>query len=148
MPSANYLFRLMAIALKRHRTSIAEQKDALEKEGLTLLDWAILRSLFENPAGSQAEVARAIGKAPSNVRAPIEILEIKMLVQREADLVDRRHNVTYLSLNGELLVKKLLPTMEASEKALMERLSADEQRELERLLKKCLPQDNNNPVKQ
>lgn len=89
---------------------------------------------------SQAEVARSIGKAPSNVRTPIEILEKKSLVQRETDPVDRRMNITILSIRGSELVERLRPIIEASESALLKGLSAEEQKELERLLRAVLPE--------
>lgn len=135
MPFSNGLFGLIAQAYKLHKAAIAKQKSALEKHGLSALDWAILRSLYDGKPRSQAEVARSIGKAPSNVRTPIEILEKKGLVQREIDVVDRRINNTILSFTGSKLVERLLPTIEASESALLEGLSAAEQKELERLLK-------------
>ena len=132
---SNNLFNLIAQSNKLHKAAIAKQKSALEKNSLSALDWVILRSLYYGQPRSQAEVARSIGKAPSNVRTPIEILEKKGLIQRETDVVDRRVNNTILSFKGSELVERLLPTIEASESALLEGLSAAEQKELERLLK-------------
>ena len=132
---SNNLFNLIAQSNKLHKAAIAKQKSALEKNSLSALDWVILRSLYDGQPRSQAEVSRSIGKAPSNVRTPIEILEKKGLIQRETDVVDRRVNNTILSFKGSELVERLLPTIEASESALLEGLSAAEQKELERLLK-------------
>ena len=112
---SNNLFNLIAQSNKLHKAAIAKQKSALEKNSLSALDWVILRSLYDGQPRSQAEVARSIGKAPSNVRTPIEILEKKGLIQRETDVVDRRVNNTILSFKGSELVERLLPTIEASE---------------------------------
>lgn len=134
MASSNHLFRLITHIHRLRKAAIARQKALLEKYGLSPLDWAILLSLYENPGQSQAAVARSIGRAPSNVRYPIELLEKRRYLQREADAGDRRMNLTLLSPEGEKLVNTLLPAFEASDKALLQGLSPKEQEELERLL--------------
>ena len=138
MPSSQYLFHLVTQVHRARKAAIAQQSELLEKHELGPLDWAILLSLHENPAQSQAGVARSIGRAPSNVRYPIEALYRRGIIQREPDSDDRRVNLTFLSPRGESLVKALLPAFQSVDQALLNGLSAGEQQELERLLQTIL----------
>ncbi|MCB0595655.1 MAG: MarR family transcriptional regulator [Lewinellaceae bacterium] len=138
MASPHHLFRLIAQVHRTRKAAVAGQAELLEKHELSPLDWAILRSLHENPPQSQAGVARSVGRAPSNVRYPIEALYRRGIIQREPDGDDRRVNLTFLSPRGESLVKTLLPAFQSVDQALLNGLSAGEQQELERLLQTIL----------
>lgn len=138
MASSQHLFHLVTQVHRARKAAISRQAELLKKYELTPLDWAILLSIHHDPGRSQASVARSIGRAPSNVRNPIEILEERGLIQRGPDEVDRRANTTILSLNGSSLVEKLLPAFEAVDQALLEGLSEKDQQELERLLRAIL----------
>ncbi|MCO6477942.1 MAG: MarR family transcriptional regulator [Phaeodactylibacter sp.] len=138
MPSSHHLFHLITQVHRTRKAAISEQAELLKKHELSPLDWAILQTLREDPPQSQAGVARSIGRAPSNVRYPIEVLYRRGLIQREPDAEDRRVNLTFLSPEGEALVKKLLPTFENVDQALLKGLSAESLQELERLLEAIL----------
>ncbi|MCB0560336.1 MAG: MarR family transcriptional regulator [Lewinellaceae bacterium] len=138
MPSPQHLFHLVTQVHRTRKAAIAQQSELLKKYELSPLDCAILLSLHENPGQSQAATARSIGRAPSNVRHPIETLERRGLIQREPDADDRRVNLTLLSLKGDKLVSALLPNFETVDQALLKGLSAKDLAELERLLQAIL----------
>ncbi|GJM36176.1 MAG: transcriptional regulator HosA [Saprospiraceae bacterium] len=134
MTNTHQIFNLIAQIRRSHKNTTAKQSELLDQVKLNLLEWAILRSLHEKPVQSQAEVARSIALAPSNVRTPIEMLENRGLVSRQKDDRDRRINNTLLTKEGSDLVRNLLPGFESDHKKLLQGISAPEQKELERLL--------------
>ena len=138
MASSQHLFHLVTQVHRARKLAVTRQAEVLKKHQLSPLDWDILYSLNENPGHSQAAVARSIGRAPSNVRYPIEVLYRRGLIQREPDSGDRRANLTLLSPKGEKLVAGLLPVFESVDRALLKGLSGQEQQELERLLENIL----------
>ena len=142
MPSSQYLFHLVTQVHLTRKAAIAQQAELLKKHELSPLDWAILLSLHGNPGQSQAAVARSIGRAPSNVRHPIETLYRRGLIQREPDADDRRANLTFLSPKGDKLANALRPTFENVDHTLLKGLSAKDQEDLERLLQAIIENGN------
>lgn len=138
MASSQHLFHLITQVHRTRKAAIAEQAELLKKHGLSPMDWAILLNLHEKPGQSQAAVARSIGKAPSNVRYPIEALYRKGLIQREPNADDRRANIAFLSPRGEELTRTLFPTFEGVDQSLLKGFSAQDQQELKRLLQTIL----------
>jgi MarR family transcriptional regulator, lower aerobic nicotinate degradation pathway regulator len=98
----------------------------------------VLTSRREQGPASQAEIGRRLSIDRSDLHALLAELERDRLVARIRDERDRRRNVVTLTQAGRTALARLDKRMDAAQDALLEPLSADERRELSRLLRKLL----------
>ena len=98
----------------------------------------MLASLAEQGAASQAALGRRLWIDRSDLHAILGELERDGLVARVRDDQDRRRNVVTLTARGRAVLKRLDDRVEAAQRALLEPLSADERRELRRLLEQLV----------
>jgi DNA-binding MarR family transcriptional regulator len=100
--------------------------------------FTVLTSLSQQGAASQAELGRRLSIDRSDLHALLAELERDGLVARVRDERDRRRNVVTMTPAGRSALVRLDQRMDAAQDALLEPLSADERRELSRLLQKLL----------
>jgi DNA-binding MarR family transcriptional regulator len=108
--------------------------EALRKEGARRQHFAVLTSLSEQGAASQAALGRRLWIDRSDLHAILNELEGAGLVARVRDEQDRRRNLVTLTPAGKAALKRLDKTIDAAQSALLEPLSASERREFRRLL--------------
>lgn len=65
--------------------------------GLTVIEWYILRALYEHDGQHASELARAVGRAATSFTPNLDKLQDKGLVERRADPADRRAVRIYLT---------------------------------------------------
>lgn len=65
--------------------------------GLTVIEWYILRALYEHDGQHASELARAVGRAATSFTPNLDKLQNKGLVERRADPTDRRAVRIYLT---------------------------------------------------
>jgi MarR family transcriptional regulator, organic hydroperoxide resistance regulator len=65
--------------------------------GLTVIEWYILRALYEHDGQHASELARAVGRAATSFTPNLDKLQNKGLVERRADPADRRAVRIYLT---------------------------------------------------
>lgn len=58
--------------------------------GLTIIEWYILRALFERDGQHASELARAVGRAATSFTPNLDKLQQKHLIERRPDPTDRR----------------------------------------------------------
>ncbi len=63
---------------------------AVEPLGLTVIEWYILRALYEQDGQHASELARAVGRAATSFTPILDKLQHKDLIQRRPDPADRR----------------------------------------------------------
>lgn len=112
--------------------------DALAREGARRQHFAVLTSLAEQGAASQAELGRRLWIDRSDLHALVTELERDGLVARVRDPEDRRRNIVTLTTPGKALLRRLDKRVDAAQTALLEPLSAGERREVVRLLERVV----------
>jgi MarR family transcriptional regulator, lower aerobic nicotinate degradation pathway regulator len=108
--------------------------DALAREGARRQHFAVLTSLAEQGAASQADLGRRLWIDRSDLHALLGEMEHDGLVARVRDAEDRRRNVVTLTPAGRAALARLDERVDSAQRSLLEPLSAKEQRELMRLL--------------
>jgi DNA-binding MarR family transcriptional regulator len=115
--------------------------EALAHEGARRQHFAVLTSLAEQGAASQAALGRRLWIDRSDLNAILNELERDGLVARIRDEQDRRRNLVTLTPPGTATLKRLDKRVEAAQSALLEPLSAADRRELVRLLERLVDHD-------
>lgn len=73
--------------------------------GLTVIEWYILRALYEQDGQHASELARAVGRAATSFTPNLDKLQNKGLIERRADPSDRRAVRIYLTEEGRTCKK-------------------------------------------
>jgi DNA-binding MarR family transcriptional regulator len=108
--------------------------EALAEAGVRKHHFTVLVALDEQGATSQAALGRRLWIDRSDLHAVLNDLERDGLVARVRDEQDRRRNLVGLTPAGADALKRLDARVEAAQDALLEPLSAEERRELRRVL--------------
>ena len=106
------------------------------KTGITPGQAGILILIRNNPAISQAALARAIGVERATLGQIITDMEAKSWVERHPSRADKRSYALKLSSSGKVFLQQVLEKISVHEQDLTAHLSADERREFLRLLLK------------
>jgi DNA-binding MarR family transcriptional regulator len=112
--------------------------EALATEGMRRPHFAVLTSLAEQGAASQAALGRRLWIDRSDLHALLGDLERGALVARVRDPSDRRRNVVTITPSGSAALRRLDALVEKAQRALLAPLSAGERRELLRLLERIV----------
>lgn len=94
----------------------------------------VLRLVAREPGVSQRALARHLGAAPSRVVGLVDELEDRGLVARSRSEQDRRVHELRLTVEGEGVLTELSAVARAHDREITATLTADERRELRRLL--------------
>jgi DNA-binding MarR family transcriptional regulator len=114
--------------------------EALAREGARRQHFAVLTSLAEQGAASQAALGRRLWIDRSDLHAILNELESDGLVARVRDEQDRRRNLVTLTPAGKAALKRLDKLIDAAQSALLEPLSTSDRREFRRLLGRLVDQ--------
>jgi MarR family transcriptional regulator, lower aerobic nicotinate degradation pathway regulator len=112
--------------------------EALAQEGARRQHFAVLTSLAEQGAASQATLGRRLWIDRSDLHAILNELERDGLIKRIRDEQDRRRNVVALTRRGTAVLERLDRRVDAAQRALLEPLSAGDRQELCRLLEELV----------
>ena len=69
----------------------------IRPEKLSVIEWYILRALFEKDGQHASELAQAVGRAATSFTPNLDKLENKGFVERRPDRIDRRAVRIYLT---------------------------------------------------
>ncbi len=108
----------------------------LHQAGLTHSQFAVLEALHHLGPLCQGELSRKILKSCANLTSVVDALESRELVCRDRSGADRRKVKVDLTEQGRQLVAELFPRHAEVIEEELSVLSAEELRELGRLLKK------------
>jgi DNA-binding MarR family transcriptional regulator len=75
-------------------------RQMIRPEGLTVIEWYILRSLYEQDGQHASELARAVGRAATSFTPNLDKLQHKGFIERRPDKADRRAVRIYLTQQG------------------------------------------------
>lgn len=123
-----------------HRRIHDDANAALKSFGLNHPQYNLLMMLYGTDAHAlhPTQLAEAAGEKAANITRLTTELCQKGLIARAASEDDRRKLVITLTPAGRALIERLLPSIDALLELQTEGMSAREQAELERLLKKFL----------
>jgi DNA-binding MarR family transcriptional regulator len=76
--------------------------------GLTIIEWYILRALYERDGQHASELARAVGRAATSFTPNLDKLQEKGLIERRPDPADRRAVHIYLTRQGHELREDIM----------------------------------------
>jgi DNA-binding MarR family transcriptional regulator len=94
--------------------------------GLTIIEWYILRALYERDGQHASELARAVGRAATSFTPNLDKLEEKGLIERRPDPTDRRAVHIFLTDKAETLRGDVVRTGTEVDAALRQRFNAEE----------------------
>lgn len=81
---------------------------AIQPLGLTIIEWYILRALYERDGQHASELARAVGRAATSFTPNLDKLQQKGYIERRPDPTDRRAVHIYLTDLAERHRKEVL----------------------------------------
>jgi MarR family transcriptional regulator, lower aerobic nicotinate degradation pathway regulator len=108
--------------------------DRLAVAGLNGREYSILSILETDGPGSQAELARLLGKVPAMVVLAVDSMEASGIVARERDPDDRRRTRVVLTPRGRRTLARAHEIADETVAALLPGLSAAEREQLHALL--------------
>jgi DNA-binding MarR family transcriptional regulator len=93
---------------------------------LTVIEWYILRALYENDGQHASELARAVGRAATSFTPNLDKLQDKNLVERRADPADRRAVRIYLTDKAMTIRKSVLDSVKKLDDRIAQIFSPEE----------------------
>lgn len=95
-----------------------------EPMGLTVIEWYILRALYQQDGQHASELARAVGRAATSFTPILDKLQNKSLIERRPDPSDRRAVRIFLTKKGNEIRGKLLESASQIDKRMQKLVSA------------------------
>lgn len=94
--------------------------------GLTIIEWYILRALYERDGQHASELARAVGRAATSFTPNLDKLQQKGLIERRPDPTDRRAVHIFLTDAAEKYRKDVTQSAEAIDAQLCDLFNEDD----------------------
>ncbi|KAB2822892.1 MAG: MarR family transcriptional regulator, partial [Candidatus Dadabacteria bacterium] len=91
---------------------------SVESLGLTVIEWYILRALYEQDGQHASELARAVGRAATSFTPILDKLQHKDMIQRRPDPADRRAVRIYLTDKAQEYRQRVAETADQIEKSI------------------------------
>ena len=123
---------LMRVAMQRH-TSIFTSRMI---EGLTQTQFAALAKLYEVGPCSQNHLGRLIYRDAATIKGVVDRLHLRSFVTALNDLKDRRRRAVALTDRGRQVTEAAMRVAAEITAATLAPLTADEQRQISKLLRK------------
>ena len=99
---------------------------AVQPAELTVIEWYILRALYEEDGQHASELARAVGRAATSFTPNLDKLQKKGLIERRADPSDRRAVRIYLTDAGHDCKQDVLDSARRIDRQIAEMFSEEE----------------------
>jgi DNA-binding MarR family transcriptional regulator len=99
---------------------------AIQPLGLTIIEWYILRALYERDGQHASELARAVGRAATSFTPNLDKLQQKGYVERRPDPTDRRAVHIYLTDLAERHRKEVLNSAKEIDAEIRQLFNTDE----------------------
>ena len=108
----------------RHVDSIYQKE--IEGLGLAVVEWYILRLLYEQDGQMASRLADGVGRAATSFTPILDKLENKGLIERRSHPADRRAVKIHLTKKGQALKERIAASAEQIESKIRQRLSDKE----------------------
>jgi DNA-binding MarR family transcriptional regulator len=113
-------------------------KRVLRKFDITPAQFAVVKIVAANPGVVQARVAEVLAIERARLVEMLDRLERRGLIARSRSPNDRRSHALHLTQGGAGLLERLDPLIAAHEQHVLDRIGADDKRELLRILRPLL----------
>jgi len=107
---------------------------AISSMEVTVIEWYILRALYEKDGQHPSDLAHKVGRAPTSFTPLLDKLENKQFIRRQPDPADRRAVLIYLTDDGKALKRRVLASADEIERRVRQAASDDEWQSFERIL--------------
>jgi DNA-binding MarR family transcriptional regulator len=97
----------------RHVDGIYKQET--EGMGLSVIEWYVLRALYEQDGQMPSRLAEAVGRPATSFTPILDQIENKELIERRSHPADRRALKIYLTAQGEYLREQVQASVERIE---------------------------------
>lgn len=87
-------------------------RQAVRPLGLTVIEWYILRALYEQDGQHASELANAVGRAATSFTPNLDKLQDKDLIERRPDPSDRRAVRIFLTSEAHHMREELLEVVD------------------------------------
>lgn len=132
------------LARRFQQIAVAVFHGEMEAAGfdLTPVQYAALETIAARPAVDQATLAGLIAYDRTTITGVVDRLAQKGLLLRQANSRDRRVRELQITDEGRRVLGAIAPAVEAAQRAMLRGLSAEEQDDLLRLLRKAIAAGN------
>lgn len=113
-------------------------KVKVERHGVTVAEWVVMRALFDADGVMPSELAKRIGLTRGAVSKLLDRLAAKDLVIIHSDAADRRAQVVNLTGSGRRLVPKLAALADQNDAETFGHLDTNERAQLLAVLKRLV----------
>lgn len=107
----------------------------LDAQGVTVAEWAVLRSLYGDAAIAPSRLADQMGLTRGAISKLADRLAAKGLIEREENAADGRAHTLRLAPEGRKLVPILSALADRNDAEFFDHLTVDERAGVERILK-------------
>jgi DNA-binding MarR family transcriptional regulator len=108
----------------RHLEQVYER--LIAPTGLTLLEWYVLRALYEQDGLTASHLAALVCRHPSSMTAVLDRMEEKGLLRRQIDAADRRVVHVFLTERGRAFRPQVEAVAAHLDRVITESLSAEQ----------------------
>jgi DNA-binding MarR family transcriptional regulator len=126
------------LSVMTNRISGALSRHYAERFGIGIPEWRVIANLGRHPGITANEVVERAAMDKVTVSRAVAALEKKQLVERRRDDGDKRKTQLTLSKAGEKVYGEIVPLALGFERDLLEKLTAEERRVLDRVIDKLL----------
>ncbi len=131
-------YEQIGFLLRRAQATLrSEMDDALEANGLTTPQYAVLTALEREPGISNAELARRAFVTPQTMIRIVEKLEALRFIVRQSHATHGKILAASLTAQGARLVASCHAAVDAVEARMLRSMDARERAILQSLLKRC-----------
>ncbi|WP_422081398.1 MarR family winged helix-turn-helix transcriptional regulator [Ulvibacterium sp.] len=127
------LFYVMEKAIKSYRQFAQRNLNTLNQD-LTIDQWLVLKTLYDNPKLTQREIAERVFKDHASITRMIDLLVNKGFLERSLNPDDRRRYALELTPMGKMAQQESIPIIMENRATALKGLSADEVETLRNLL--------------
>lgn len=136
MPSFDFTSAPGHLIRRAHQASIALFTQEMAAFDVTAVQFAILQTLLDSPGADQITVAQRVALDAATSGSVIGRLEARGWLRREADPVDKRRKLLWLTAAGRKAALRMKKPVEKVQLKLLAALTASEQAQLIELLQK------------
>lgn len=127
--------RLWAALARAYGAVESQAAEEMARHELTLAEFGVLEALFQGGPLAVGDVQRRVFVSSGGITYLVDRLERRGLVERRRHPHDRRARIAALTVEGEALVRRILPGHAARIKDALSGLGKKEKREALRLLR-------------
>jgi MarR family transcriptional regulator, organic hydroperoxide resistance regulator len=109
-------------------------RQRIQPAELTVIEWYILRALYEQDGQNASELANTVGRAATSFTPNLDKLQKKGFIERRPDSTDRRAVRIYLTLAGHECREDVLKSARELDNQIRSAFSDEEMKTFQRVL--------------